>query len=102
MTRGTRLAVSGIALTTLLAVVAVASHAHRPGGATPASTPHAPTLFIDYVVSAMLVLFPLGVMIVIWAMAHGRHQRLLAGETNWLRALVSLAPPPAGLIDESF
>src|SRR5438046_454472 len=91
MTRGTRLAVSGIALTTLLAVVAVASHAHRPGGATPASTPHAPPLFIDYVVSAMLVLFPLGVMIVIWAMAHGRHQRLLAGETNWLRTLVSLA-----------
>src|SRR5204863_2939330 len=32
-------------------------------------------------------LFPIGVMIVIWAMAHGRHQRLLAGETNWLRTL---------------
>jgi len=90
MTRGTRLAVSGIALTALLAVVAVASHAHRPGGATPASTPHAPTLFIDYVVSAMLVLFPLGVMIVVWAMAQGRHQRLLAGETDWLRTLIGV------------
>lgn len=90
MTRGTRLAVSGIALTALLAVVAVASHAHRPGGATPASTPHAPTLFIDYVVSAMLVLFPLGVAIVLWAMAQGRHQRLLAGETDWLRTLIGV------------
>jgi hypothetical protein len=91
MTRGTRLAVSGIALTALLAVVAVASHAHRPGGGTTASTPHAPTLLFDYVASAMLVLFPIGVMIVIWAMAQGRHQRLLAGETNWLRTLTGLA-----------
>jgi hypothetical protein len=91
MTRGTRLAVSGIALTALLAVVAVASHAHRPGGATPASTPHAPTLVIDYVVSAMLVLFPIGAMIVVWAMAQGRHQRLLAGETDWLRTLIGVA-----------
>jgi hypothetical protein len=90
MTRGTRLAVSGIALTTLLAVVAVSSRAHRPGGGTTASTPHTPTLLFDYVASAMLVLFPIGVMIVIWAMAQGRHQRLLAGETNWLRTLTSL------------
>lgn len=81
---------SGIALTALLAVVAVASHAHRPGGGSTASTPHAPTLLFDYFASAMLVLFPIGTMIVIWAMAQGRHQRLLAGETNWLRTLVSL------------
>ena len=91
MSRNARLALSGAALTALLAVVAVASHAHRPGGGTTASTPHAPTLLFDYVASAMLVLFPVGVMIVIWAMAQGRHQRLLAGETNWLRTLASLA-----------
>jgi len=90
MTRGTRLAVSGIALTALLAVVAVASHAHRPGGGTTASTPHAPTLLFDYVASAMLVMFPIGAMIVIWAIAQGRHQRLLARETNWLRTLLGL------------
>lgn len=91
MTRGMRFAVAGCALTALLAVVAVASRAHRPGGGTAASTPHAPTLLFDYVASAMLVLFPIGVLIVIWAMAQGRHQRLLARETNWLRTLVSLA-----------
>jgi len=91
MSRNARLALSGAALTALLAVVAVASRAHRPGGGTTASTPHPSALLFDYVASAMLVLFPIGVMIVIWAMAQGRHQRLLAGETNWLRTLTSLA-----------
>lgn len=91
MSRNARFAVSGIALTALLAVVAVASHAHRPGGGTSASTPHAPTLLFDYIASAMLVLFPIGVLIVVWAMAQGRHQRLLAGETNWRRTVTSLA-----------
>jgi hypothetical protein len=82
---------SGAALTALLVVVAVASHAHRPGGGTTGSTPHAPTLLFDYFASAALVLFPLGAAVVVWAMAQGRHQRLLAGETNWLRTFVSLA-----------
>jgi hypothetical protein len=91
MSRNARLAASGIALTALLAVVAVASRAHRPVGGAAAGTPHAPTLLFDYVASAMLVLFPIGVMIVIWVMAQGRHQRLLAGETSWLRTLTSLA-----------
>jgi hypothetical protein len=91
MSRNARLVVSGVALTALLAVVAVASRAHRPGGGTTASTPHAPTLLFDYVASAMLVLFPIGVMIVIWAMAQGRHQRLLAGETSWVRTLTTVA-----------
>ena len=90
MSRNARLVASGAALAALLAVVAVASHAHRPGGGTTGSTPHAPTLLFDYVASAALVLFPLGAAVVIWAMAQGRHQRLLAGESNWLRTLVSL------------
>jgi Domain of unknown function (DUF4129) len=91
MTRGMRFTLAGLALTTLLAVVAVASRAHRPGGGTAASTPHAPTLLVDYIGSAMLVLFPIGVLIVVWAMAQGRHQRLLAGETSWLRTFIGLA-----------
>jgi hypothetical protein len=91
VSRNARFVVSGVALTALLAVVAVASRAHRPGGGTAASTPHGPTLLFDYVASAMLVLFPIGVIIVIWAMAAGRHQRLLSGETNWLRTLMGLA-----------
>jgi hypothetical protein len=90
MSRGARLAVSGIALTALLAVVAVASRAHRPGGSSGAGTPHAPTLFFDYIASAMLVLFPVGVIIVVWAMAQGRHQRLLARETDWRRSIATV------------
>jgi hypothetical protein len=90
MSRGARLAVSGVALTALLAVVAVASRAHRPGGSSGAGTPHAPTLFFDYIASAMLVLFPVGVIIVVWAMAQGRHQRLLAGETDWRRSIATV------------
>lgn len=81
---------SGAALTALLAVVAVASRAHRPGGGTAASTPHAPALFFDYVASVMLVLFPIGVIIVIWVMAAGRHQRLLEGGSNWIRTVAGL------------
>jgi Domain of unknown function (DUF4129) len=91
VSRNARLVAGGAALTALLAVVGVASRAHRPVGGSAATTPHAPTLLFDYVASGMLVLFPIGVMIVIWAMAQGRHQRLLAGETNWLRTLTSLA-----------
>ena len=91
MSRGSRLAVSAIALTALLAVVAVASRAHRPGGSSGASTPHAPTLLFDYFASAMLVLFPLGVLVVVWAMAQGRHQRLLARETSFTKTLVTAA-----------
>jgi hypothetical protein len=91
VSRNARLVAGGAALTALLAVVAVASRAHRPVGGSAATTPHAPTLLFDYVASGMLVLFPIGVMIVIWAMAQGRHQKLLAGETNWLRTLTSLA-----------
>jgi hypothetical protein len=85
-----RLAVSAAALTALLAVVAVASRAHKPGGSSGAGTPHAPTLFFDYVASAMIVLFPLGVVIVVWAMAQSRHQRLLAGQTDWRHTVVTL------------
>src|SRR5207244_9000921 len=91
VTRGSRLALSGVALTALLAVVAVASRAHRPGGDTTASTPHAPTLFFDYVASGMLVLFPLGVIVVMWALVQRRHGRLLRKETSWRRTLVSVA-----------
>src|ERR1051325_5197460 len=90
VSRNARLVASGAALTALLALVAVASHAHRPGGGTTGTTPHAPTLLFDYIASAALVLFPLGAAVVIWAMAQGRHQRLLAGETNFVRTLASL------------
>lgn len=91
MSRGSRLAVSGVALTALLVVVAIASRAHRPGGSSGASTAGAPSLFFDYVASAMLVLFPLGVLVVVWAMAQGRHQRLLAHQTNWRRTVATVA-----------
>jgi hypothetical protein len=91
MSRNARLAASGGALTALLAVVAVASHAHRPGGATGAGTPHAPTLLFEYVASIAFVLFPLGVVVVLWAASMRRHQRLLEGGQSWRQFLALIA-----------
>jgi hypothetical protein len=72
-----RLLLSGVALTGLLALVAVASHAHRPGGGSGAGTAHAPRLLFEYAASVMFVLFPVGAIVVLWVLSLGRHQRLL-------------------------
>ena len=74
-----RLVLSGLALTALLAFVAVASHAHRPGGGSGGGTTHAPKLLFEYAASLMVVLFPLGVVVVVWVMSLRRRERLLKG-----------------------
>ena len=66
MSGARKLMLSGIALIALLALVAVASHAHRPGGGTGAGPEHAPTLISDYVASPMMILLPFGAIFVIW------------------------------------
>ncbi len=83
-----KLMLSGIALIALLALVAVASHAHRPGGGTGAGPEHAPTLITDYVASVMIVLFPFGAIFVVWGLFRSRRQALLEGRTSWWRSLV--------------
>ena len=87
MSGARKLMLSGIALIALLALVAVASHAHRPGGGTGAGPEHAPTLITDYVASVMIILFPFGVIFVIWGMFRSRRRALLEGRTSWWRTL---------------
>jgi hypothetical protein len=79
MSGARRLLLSGIALTALLAVVALASHAHRPGGGSGGGSAETPKLIFEYGASVMFILFPFGVLAVIWVAALGRRQKLLEG-----------------------
>lgn len=74
-----RLLLSGVALTALLAAVAVASRAHRPGGGPGGGTSHAPRLVFEYTASALFVLMPIGILVVLWVASLGRRQKLLEG-----------------------
>jgi len=103
MSGARRLVLSGVALTILLALVAVASHAHRPGGGSGGGSAHAPKLLFEYLASMMFVLFPLGVVVVLWVMSLRRRQQLLEGghtrrQVFGLLALVLLALPLALLV----
>jgi uncharacterized protein DUF4129 len=90
MSRGRRLALSGAALTALLALVAIASRAHRPGAGSGAEPAHPPTLLADYAATLVLILLPLGAVFLIWALAQSRRQALLARRTSWRHTLLSL------------
>jgi len=83
-----RLMLSGIGLTALLVVVAIASRAHRPGGGTGAGAAHPPRLLLEYVASVMIVLLPLGTIGIVFALAQSRRQKVLAGERSWRRSMV--------------
>jgi hypothetical protein len=86
-----RLLLSGIALTVLLAVVALASRAHRPGGGTGGGRGHVPTIVGEYLGVTMLALM-LGVAVLVgWGFATNRRNRVLAGQTNWRRTLGGIA-----------
>ena len=79
MNRARRLVLSGVAVTALLAAVAVASRAHRPGGGPGGGTSDTPRVVIEYGASALFVLMPLGILIVLWVASMGRRQKLLEG-----------------------
>ena len=91
MSNGRRLAYSGAALLALLALVAVASRAHRPGGGAGAPPAHPPTLLIHYLGAAMFILFPFGVLLVIWTLAYRRREAAVQGKTSWRRTAVTVA-----------
>jgi hypothetical protein len=86
-----KLLLSGAALTALLAFVAIASHAHRPGGGTGGGSAHAPTLISDYLATIALIIMPLGAVLVVWGLANRRRQQSLSGRTDWRRTLVAVA-----------
>lgn len=85
-----RLVLSGAALTALLAAVAVASHAHRPGGGSGGGSSHAPRLLFEYTASVLFVLLPVGAIIVLWVASLGRRQRLLQKQGGPRRQFMSL------------
>jgi hypothetical protein len=81
---------SGIGLTALLALVAVSSRAHKPGGGSGAAAAHPPKLLWEYLASMLVVLFPIVGILMVWALATSRRQKLLSGERNWRRTLAML------------
>lgn len=81
---------SGVALTALLAAVAVASHAHRPGGGSGGGTSDTGRVVFEYAASALLVLMPIGVLVVLWVASLGRRQRLLEGGGGARRQAMTL------------
>ncbi len=91
MSGARKLLLSGAALTALLAFVAIASRAHRPGGGTGGGDAHAPTLIGDYVATIALIIMPVGAVIVVWGLANRRRQQRLSGKTDWRRTLVAVA-----------
>jgi len=84
-----KLLLSGAALTALLAFVAIASHAHRPGGGTGGGDAHAPALLGSYLATIALIIMPLGAVLVVWGLANRRRQQALAGRSNWRRTLLA-------------
>jgi hypothetical protein len=73
----------------LLALVAVASRAHRPGGGAGAETAHAPAVIGDYLATIAVIAVPLGSLIVLWGLTQSRRLSALEGRTNWRRTLVT-------------
>jgi Domain of unknown function (DUF4129) len=101
-----RLLLSGVALTALLAAVAVASRAHRPGGGPGGGTSHAPRPVFEYTASALFVLMPIGILVVLWVASLGRRQRLLEGGAKkkqfQMLLLVCCVGPPLLLVGRHY
>lgn len=75
----------------LLAIVAVASRAHRPGGGSGADAGHAPALIGDYLATVALIAIPIGAVFVFWGLTQSRRLSALEGKTSWRRTLVTFA-----------
>jgi uncharacterized protein DUF4129 len=86
-----RLLLSGIALTALLALVALASRAHRPGGSSGGGRGHVPALLLEYVGVMGLIAVLVGGAVMAWAAADMRRKKALAAQTSWRRVLTGLA-----------
>jgi hypothetical protein len=87
-----RLFLSGIAVTALLAVVALASRAHRPVGDDGDGRGHVPTLLLEYLGVMGLIVVLAGGVAMVWASADARRKKALARTpTSWRRTLAGLA-----------
>ena len=88
---GQRLLLTGFGMTALLVVVAVASHAHRPGGGTSGGGAKVPPVLLEYLGVIALVTIVLGGALLVFAMADNRRKKVLAGQTGWRRSMAGLA-----------
>jgi hypothetical protein len=79
-----------VALTALLAAVAVASRAHRPGGGPGGGSADAGRVVFEYTASVMFVLFPLGALVVLWVLSMARRQKLMQDTGGLRRNIVTV------------
>ena len=75
----------------LLALVAVASRAHRPGGGSGAEAGHAPALIGNYLATIAIIMVPLGSVVILWGLTQRRRLAAIQGKANWRRTLVTFA-----------
>jgi Domain of unknown function (DUF4129) len=87
MSGARRLMLGGVGLIGLLALVAVASRAHKPGGGSGAAAANPPQILWEYLASIMVVLLPLGTIVMFWGLAYGRRQKVLSGQRSWRRTV---------------
>lgn len=83
----------------LVGVVAVAAAGHAPGGGESRPSADAPKLVADYLATGLAILMPLGVIVVIFALAAGRVQHAKQEKGKRIGSLVmGLAALAAALI----
>jgi uncharacterized protein DUF4129 len=88
---GRRLVLSGAGLMALLAVVAVASRAHKPGGGRSGGGAKVPPVLLEYLGVLALVIILVGGALAVFAFADNRRRKALAGETGRRRSLGGVA-----------
>jgi hypothetical protein len=74
----------------LLALVAVASRAHRPGGGSGGGRAHVPLLLGEYIGAMALVLILVTGVLAGAGVAEQRRRKALAGGTNWRRTFTGM------------
>jgi len=90
MSNGRRLAVSGVALTALLALVAVGSRSHRADGGSGARPSDAPGLVGNYFLVAIGILLPFGALILVWAFATRRWELPTRDRARWWQTAITV------------
>ena len=90
MSNGRRLAISGAALTALLALVAVGSRAHRPVGGSGAPPSNATGLVGNYVLVVIGILLPFGALLVLWAFANRRWELRSRDRASWWQTAIAV------------